>query len=89
LRHAAHLGAIASLVEPIEGKTRGPTSIRIGSVAFDLLADYDADNDALSSHVGEPQEAEGEETPEIMSCASSLARRRVLLETLVSMWSLR
>jgi hypothetical protein len=27
-------------------------------------ADYDAENDVLSLHVGEPQEAEGEETPE-------------------------
>jgi uncharacterized protein YuzE len=38
-------------------------NIRIGSVAFDL-ADYDAENDVLYLHVGEPQGAEGEETPE-------------------------
>jgi uncharacterized protein YuzE len=38
-------------------------NIRIGPLAFDH-ADYDAENDALYLHVGEPQEAEGEETPE-------------------------
>jgi uncharacterized protein YuzE len=38
-------------------------NIRIGPVAFDH-ADYDAENDVLYLHVGEPQEAEGEETPE-------------------------
>lgn len=37
--------------------------IKIGPVAFDR-ADYDADSDVLYLHVGEPQEAEGEETPE-------------------------
>lgn len=38
-------------------------SIRIGSVEFDH-ADYDAEGDVLYLHVGAPQEAEGEETPE-------------------------
>lgn len=38
-------------------------NIRIGPVAFDH-ADYDAENDMLFLHVGEPTEAEGEETPE-------------------------
>jgi uncharacterized protein YuzE len=38
-------------------------SIRIGSVAFDH-AEYDSEHDILYLHVGEPQEAEGEETPE-------------------------
>jgi uncharacterized protein YuzE len=38
-------------------------NIRIGSVAFGH-ADYDAKNDVLYLHVGEPQDAEGEETPE-------------------------
>ena len=38
-------------------------SIRIGPVTFDR-ADYDAQNDVLYLHVGEPQEAEGEEAPE-------------------------
>jgi hypothetical protein len=35
-------------------------NIKIGPVTFDR-ADYDAENDV---HAGEPQEAEGEETPE-------------------------
>lgn len=38
-------------------------NIRIGHITFDH-ADYDAGNDVLYLHVGEPQEAEGEETPE-------------------------
>jgi uncharacterized protein YuzE len=38
-------------------------NIRIGPVTFDR-ADYDAENDVLYLHIGEPQEAEGEETPE-------------------------
>jgi len=38
-------------------------NIRIGQVVFDH-ADYDAKNDVLYLHVGEPQEAKGEETPE-------------------------
>jgi uncharacterized protein YuzE len=37
--------------------------IKIGPIAFDH-ADYDADSDVLYLHVGEPQEAVGEETPE-------------------------
>lgn len=38
-------------------------NITIGPVTFDH-ADYDAENDVLYLHVGAPQEAEGEETPE-------------------------
>ncbi len=38
-------------------------NITIGPVAFDR-AEYDADGDVLYLHVGEPQPAEGEETPE-------------------------
>jgi uncharacterized protein YuzE len=38
-------------------------SIKIGPVTFDR-ADYDVENDVLYLHVGEPREAEGEETPE-------------------------
>ncbi|MFT3866637.1 MAG: DUF2283 domain-containing protein [Solirubrobacterales bacterium] len=38
-------------------------NIKIGPVTFDH-ADYDAENDVLYLHVGDPQEAEGEETPE-------------------------
>jgi uncharacterized protein YuzE len=37
--------------------------IEIGPITFDH-ADYDADSDTLYLHVGEPQVAEGEETPE-------------------------
>lgn len=35
----------------------------IGPLSFDH-ADYDAENDVLYLHVGEPQVGEGEETPE-------------------------
>ena len=38
-------------------------NITIGRVTFDH-ADYDADNDVLYLHVGPPQGADGEETPE-------------------------
>jgi uncharacterized protein YuzE len=38
-------------------------AITIGHLRFDN-AHYDADNDVLYLHVGLPQEAEGEETPE-------------------------
>ena len=38
-------------------------NIRIGPVAFDH-ADYDAEHDVLYLHVGEPEAADGEETPE-------------------------
>lgn len=38
-------------------------NIRIGPLTFDR-ADYDADSDVLYLHVGDPQAAEGEETPE-------------------------
>lgn len=38
-------------------------SIDIGSLRFDH-ADYDAANDVLYLHVGEPQAGDGEETPE-------------------------
>jgi hypothetical protein len=38
-------------------------NIRIGPVAFDY-ADYDVESDVLYLHVGEPRDAEGEETPE-------------------------
>ena len=38
-------------------------NIQIGQLVFDH-ADYDADGDVLYLHVGEPQPAEGEETPE-------------------------
>jgi hypothetical protein len=35
---------------------------KIGPVTFDL-ADYDVDSDVLYLHVGEPREADEEETP--------------------------
>jgi uncharacterized protein YuzE len=38
-------------------------NITIGSLHFDH-ADYDAENDVLYLHVGEPEAGEGEETPE-------------------------
>jgi hypothetical protein len=38
-------------------------NIRIGPALFDH-ADYDAEHDVLYLHVGEPQEGQGEETPE-------------------------
>jgi uncharacterized protein YuzE len=38
-------------------------NIRIGPLVFDH-ADYDPDGDVLYLHVGAPQPAEGEETPE-------------------------
>jgi uncharacterized protein YuzE len=38
-------------------------NITIGQLSFDH-ADYDAENDVLYLHVGEPQTGEGEETPE-------------------------
>jgi uncharacterized protein YuzE len=38
-------------------------NITIGPLVFDH-ADYDAESDVLYLHVGEPQDAEGEETPE-------------------------
>jgi uncharacterized protein YuzE len=52
-----------------------PVQITIGSVAFDH-ADYDARNDVLYLHIGEPQEAEGEETPEghVLRCAPGSQR---------------
>lgn len=38
-------------------------NITIGPLSFDH-ADYDADNDVLYLHLGEPRAGEGEETPE-------------------------
>ncbi|MGH2880911.1 MAG: DUF2283 domain-containing protein [Solirubrobacteraceae bacterium] len=38
-------------------------NITIGSLSFDH-ADYDAENDVLYLHIGEPRLGEGEETPE-------------------------
>jgi uncharacterized protein YuzE len=38
-------------------------NVQIGSLAFDH-ADYDTEGDVLYLHIGLPQAAEGEETPE-------------------------
>jgi uncharacterized protein YuzE len=38
-------------------------NVTIGPLSFDH-ANYDADNDVLYLHIGSPQAAEGEETPE-------------------------
>jgi uncharacterized protein YuzE len=38
-------------------------SVKIGPLVFDH-ADYDSEGDVLYLHVGTPQDAEGEETPE-------------------------
>lgn len=38
-------------------------NIKIGPLVFDH-ADYDGDGDVLYLHIGDPAEAEGEETPE-------------------------
>jgi uncharacterized protein YuzE len=38
-------------------------NVRIGPLVFDR-ADYDADGDVLYLHAGDPQPADGEETPE-------------------------
>jgi uncharacterized protein YuzE len=38
-------------------------NITIGPLSFDH-ADYDADSDVLYLHIGEPEQGEGEETPE-------------------------
>ena len=40
-----------------------PVNVTIGPLRFDR-ADYDADADVLCLHAGDPQPAEGEETPE-------------------------
>lgn len=40
-----------------------PVNIKIGPLSFDH-ATYDAHNDVLYLHIGEPEVGEGEETPE-------------------------
>jgi uncharacterized protein YuzE len=52
-------------------------NIRIGPVEFDH-ADYDAEGDVLYLHVGEPQEAEGEETPEGHILRFELGTQRIV-----------
>lgn len=52
-------------------------NITIGHVVFDH-ADYDAENDVLYLHVGEPREAEGEETPEGHALRHAPGSRRIV-----------
>jgi hypothetical protein len=52
-------------------------NITIGQLSFDC-ADYDADNDVLCLHVGAPQAADGEETPEGHVVRYALGTNRVV-----------
>jgi uncharacterized protein YuzE len=52
-------------------------NITIGPLSFDH-ADYDAENDVLYLHVGEPQVGEGEETPEGHVVRYALDNNRVV-----------
>jgi len=52
-------------------------NITIGQLSFDY-ADYDADNDVLYLHVGAPQAADGEETPEGHVVRYALGTSRVV-----------
>ena len=61
-------------------------NIRIGPVAFDH-ADYDAKNDVLYLHVGEPREAEGEETRPAFRAWHSAHRRPTRLGCSSDPWS--
>lgn len=58
-------------------------NIRIGPLVFDH-ADYDADSDVLYLHIGEPQPAEGEETPEGHLLCFAPGTQRVVGLTLIS-----
>lgn len=51
--------------------------IRIGRTTFDH-ANYDVENDVLYLHVGEPREAEGEETPEGHVLRFELGSQRIV-----------
>jgi uncharacterized protein YuzE len=57
--------------------------IHIGPLVFDH-ADYDAEGDVLYLHVGEPIEAEGEETPEGHVLRYEPGTRRVVGLTVVN-----
>jgi len=52
--------AVTTLKDPKGWK---PVNVTIGPLVFDH-ADYDSEGDVLYLHVGAPQDAEGEETPE-------------------------
>lgn len=57
-------------------------NIAIGPVVFDH-SDYDAESDVLYLHVGEPQAAEGEETPEGHMLRFAPGERRIVGLTVV------
>ena len=63
LRDHPEMTSDLSVWQPEGSTLMERVNITIGPVTFDR-ADYDAENDVLYLHVGEPQEAEGEETPE-------------------------
>jgi uncharacterized protein YuzE len=62
-------------------------NVRIGPLVFDH-ADYDAEGDVLYLHVGEPVEAEGEETPEGHFVRYERGSQRVVGLTIVNARSL-
>lgn len=57
--------------------------VQIGSLAFDH-ADYDAESDVLYLHIGAPQPAEGEETPEGHVVRFEPGTRRIVGLTIIS-----
>ena len=61
--------------------------VQIGPLVFDH-ADYDAEGDVLYLHVGEPVEAEGEETPEGHVVRFEPGTQRVVGLTLINARSL-
>lgn len=58
-------------------------NIRIGPVVFDH-AEFDADNDVLYLHVGEPEVGEGEETPEGHSIRYAPGTNRIVGLTMMN-----
>lgn len=62
-------------------------SVQIGPLIFDH-ADYDTEGDVLYLHVGEPVEAEGEETPEGHVIRFEPGTQRVVGLTLINARSL-
>lgn len=64
-----------------------PMRVQIGPLIFDH-ADYDAEGDVLYLHVGEPVDAEGEETPEGHVVRFEPGTQRVVGLTLINARSL-
>ncbi len=62
-------------------------NIQIGPLVFDR-ADYDADGDVLYLHIGDPVEAEGEETPEGHIVRFEAGTQRVVGLTVINARSL-